>query len=188
MNISFVVIDEAHCISTWGHDFRPAFRRIVNLVKLIPSNMPVLATTATATNQVADDIKNQIGGDVEIIRGNLMRENLKLNVVHIKNEEDKMAWLAHYLSNVKGNGIVYVGTRSSAEIFSKWCESEKLNTVYYHAGLDSDSRKSIEKEWMNNKYKAIISTNALGMGIDKADIRFVSYIPQTHNDTKLTNS
>jgi ATP-dependent DNA helicase RecQ len=181
MNISFVVIDEAHCISTWGHDFRPAFRRIINLVKLLPSNIPVLATTATATYQVAEDIKNQIGGDIELIRGDLLRENLKLNVIHVNSEEDKMAWLANYLKNIEGNGIVYTGTRSSAEIFSKWCESERLDTIYYHAGLDSDSRKLIEKEWMENRYKAVISTNALGMGIDKADIRFIIHtqIPQS---------
>ena len=181
MNISFVVIDEAHCISSWGHDFRPAFRRIVNLMQVLPSNIPVLATTATATNKVAEDIKNQIGGDIELIRGDLLRENLKLNVIHLKSEEEKMAWISSYLKNVDGNGIVYTGTRSSAEIFSKWCESEKLNTIYYHAGLDSDSRKLIEKEWMKNKYKAVISTNALGMGIDKADIRFIIHtqIPQS---------
>jgi ATP-dependent DNA helicase RecQ len=181
MNISFVVIDEAHCISSWGHDFRPAFRRIVNLMQLLPANIPVLATTATATVDVAQDIKNQIGGNIELIRGDLLRENLKLNVIHVKSEEDKMAWISNYLQQVKGNGVIYTGTRSSAEIFSKWCESEKLNTIYYHAGLDSDSRKLVEKEWMDNKYKAVISTNALGMGIDKADIRFIIHtqIPQS---------
>jgi ATP-dependent DNA helicase RecQ len=181
MRISFVVIDEAHCISSWGHDFRPAFRRIINLMQVLPSDIPVLATTATATVDVAEDIKNQIGGDIELIRGDLLRENLKLNVIHVENEEDKMAWISNYLQNVHGNGIVYTGTRSNAEIFSKWCESEKLNTIYYHAGLDSDSRKMVEKEWMNNKYKAVISTNALGMGIDKSDIRFIIHtqIPQS---------
>jgi len=181
MNISFVVIDEAHCISTWGHDFRPSFRRIINLVKLLPSDIPVLATTATATHQVADDIKRQIGRDTQLIRGNLLRENLKLNVIHLNSEEAKMAWLFKYLKEVNGNGVVYTGTRSSAEIISKWCESQNLNTIYYHAGLDSDNRKSIEKEWMSNRYKAIISTNALGMGIDKSDIRFIVHtqIPQS---------
>ncbi len=181
MNISFVVIDEAHCISSWGHDFRPAFRRIINLMQVLPANIPVLATTATATVDVAEDIKNQIGGDIEIIRGDLLRENLKLNVIHVESEEDKMAWVSNYLGQVKGNGIVYTGTRSSAEIFSKWCKSEKLNTIYYHAGLDSDSRKLVEKEWMNNKFKAVISTNALGMGIDKADIRFIIHTQITQS-------
>jgi ATP-dependent DNA helicase RecQ len=181
MNISFVVIDEAHCISSWGHDFRPAFRRIVNLMQLLPANIPVLATTATATVDVAQDIQNQIGGNIELIRGDLLRENLKLNVMHVDNEEDKMAWISNYLQRVKGNGIIYTGTRSSAEIFSKWCESEKLNTIYYHAGLDSDSRKLVEKEWKDNKYKAVISTNALGMGIDKADIRFIIHTQITQS-------
>lgn len=181
MRISFVVIDEAHCISSWGHDFRPAFRRIINLMRVLPSDIPVLATTATATVDVTEDIKNQIGGDIELIRGDLLRENLKLNVIHVESEEDKMAWISNYLKKVHGNGIVYTGTRSNAEIFSKWCESEELNTIYYHAGLDSDSRKLVEKEWMGNKYKAVISTNALGMGIDKSDIRFIIHtqIPQS---------
>jgi ATP-dependent DNA helicase RecQ len=181
MKISFVVIDEAHCIATWGHDFRPPFRRIINLIKLLPSNIPVLATTATATKDVAQDIINQIGGGIELVRGNLLRENLKLNVIHVQSEEDKMAWIYHYLKKVSGNGIVYTGTRSNAEIFSKWCENEDLNTVYYHAGLDSDSRKLVESEWMKNKYKAVIATNALGMGIDKPDIRFIIHtqIPQS---------
>jgi ATP-dependent DNA helicase RecQ len=181
MNISFVVVDEAHCISSWGHDFRPAFRRIINLMQVLPSNIPVLATTATATVSVAEDIKNQIGGNIELIRGDLLRDNLKLSVIHVNSEEDKMAWISNYLEKTVGNGIVYTGTRSNAEIFSKWCESEKLNTIYYHAGLDSDSRKLTEKEWMNNKFKAVISTNALGMGIDKADIRFIIHtqMPQS---------
>ena len=181
MHISFVVVDEAHCIAQWGHDFRPPFRRIINLINLLPSNIPVLATTATATIDTAKDIKNQISGDVELIRGELLRENLKLNVVHVESEEDKMAWISNYLQEVNGNGIVYTGTRSNAEIFSKWCESEELNTIYYHAGLDSDSRKSVEKEWMSNKFKAIISTNALGMGIDKSDIRFIIHTQRTQS-------
>ncbi|RLA09076.1 MAG: RecQ family ATP-dependent DNA helicase [Gammaproteobacteria bacterium] len=181
MKISFVVIDEAHCISSWGHDFRPAFRRIINLMQVLPSNIPVLATTATATTDVAQDIQNQISGDIELIRGDLLRENLKLDVIHTENEEDKMAWIARYLKKVNGNGVVYTGTRVSAEILSKWCENEKLNTIYYHAGLDSDSRKIVEKEWMVNKFKAIISTNALGMGIDKPDIRFIIHTQITQS-------
>jgi ATP-dependent DNA helicase RecQ len=181
MNISFVVIDEAHCISSWGHDFRPAFRRIINLTKLLPANIPVLATTATATIDVAKDIENQIGGDIELIRGDLLRENFKINVIHVESQEAKMAWISTYLKNVEGNGVVYTGTRSNAEIYSKWCESEQLNTIYYHAGLDSENRKTVEKEWMENKYKAIISTNALGMGIDKPDIRFIIHTQITQS-------
>ncbi|MBV5320966.1 MAG: RecQ family ATP-dependent DNA helicase [Sulfuricurvum sp.] len=181
MNVSFVVVDEAHCISSWGHDFRPAFRRIINLMQILPANIPVLATTATATITVAQDIKNQIGGDIELIRGDLLRENLKLNVIHVNSEEEKMAWISNYLERIDGNGIVYTGTRSNAEIFSKWCESENLNTIYYHGGLDSNSRKSVEKEWMNNKFKAVISTNALGMGIDKSDIRFIIHTQITQS-------
>lgn len=173
MNISFIVIDEAHCISTWGHEFRPDFRRIINLMKVLPSNIPVLATTATATLDVSEDIKKQIGNNIEIIRGDLLRENLKLNVIHVENEEDKMAWMLSYLKNVNGNGLIYTGTTINTEIYSKWLESEKLNTIFYHSKIDGNIKKDIEKEWMNDKYKAVIATNALGMGIDKSNIRFI---------------
>jgi ATP-dependent DNA helicase RecQ len=95
MKLSMVVIDEAHCISVWGHDFRPAFRRIIDLVESLPQELPVLATTATATGKVAQDIIQQMGGNVKYIRGNLMRENLVLNVVSVSSDDDKLAFLAH---------------------------------------------------------------------------------------------
>ncbi|WP_294966078.1 RecQ family ATP-dependent DNA helicase [Sulfurimonas sp.] len=181
MNISFIVIDEAHCISTWGHEFRPDFRRIIKLMQVLPSNIPVLATTATATLSVSEDIKEQIGNNIEIIRGDLLRENLKLNVIHVENEEDKMAWMLSYLKNVSGNGLVYTGTTINTEIYSKWLESEKLNTIFYHGKMDGDIKKGIEKEWMNDKYKAVIATNALGMGIDKSNIRFIIHTQITQS-------
>ncbi len=181
MNISFIVIDEAHCISTWGHEFRPDFRRIIKLMQLLPSNIPVLATTATATLDVAEDIKKQIGNNIEIIRGDLLRENLKLNVIHVENEEDKMAWMLSYLKNVSGNGLVYTGTTINTEIYSKWLESQKLNTIFYHGKMDGNIKKDIEKEWMNDKYKAVIATNALGMGIDKSNIRFIIHTQITQS-------
>ena len=94
-----VVIDEAHCISVWGHDFRPAYRRIINLVKLIPQNFPVLATTATATQRVANDIIEQIGGKISLIRGNLLRDNFQLNVIKVKNENEKLEWIGEMMPN-----------------------------------------------------------------------------------------
>lgn len=173
MKLSMVVIDEAHTISVWGHDFRPAFRRIINLVKLLPKNMPILATTATATSRVQSDIEKQISGNIQTIRGELIRENFELYVIHVKSEDEKLLWMAENFNKLEGTGIVYTGTRVNTEIYSRWLEFIGTNTTEYNAGLDSDSRKEIEHGLMANKWKAVVSTNALGMGIDKSDIRFI---------------
>ncbi len=143
MNLSMVVVDEAHCISIWGHDFRPVFRRIINLVKLLPKGLPVLATTATATKKVEEDIAQQIGGDLTIIRGNLMRDNFNLFVVRVESEDEKLIWLGQNLNNLPGTGIIYTGTRVNTEIYSKWLEFLKIPSIGYNAGLDPESRKAI---------------------------------------------
>ena len=181
MKLSMVVVDEAHCISVWGHDFRPAFRRIINLVKLLPKGLPVLATTATATKRVELDIAKQIGNNILTIRGNLMRDNFKLFVVKVSSEDEKLIWLGRNINNLPGSGIIYTGTRVNTEIYSKWFEYLKIPSIGYNAGLDANSRIEIEKGLMNNTWKCIISTNALGMGIDKPDIRFIIHtqIPQS---------
>lgn len=181
MNLSMVVVDEAHCISVWGHDFRPSFRRILNLVNLLPKGMPVLATTATATKKVEADIAQQMGGNLTIIRGNLMRENFRLFVIKVNSEDEKLIWLGKTLSKFPGSGILYTGTRIDTEIYSKWFEYLKIPSIGYNAGLDPDSRIAIENGLMNNQWKCVISTNALGMGIDKHDIRFIIHtqIPQS---------
>ncbi len=181
LQLSMIVVDEAHCISVWGHDFRPAFRRIINLVKLLPRNLPVLATTATATKKVEADIADQMGGNLTIIRGNLMRENFRLFVVKVNTEDEKMIWLGKYLVNLPGSGVLYTGTRVGTEIYARWFEFLNIPSIGYNAGLDPASRISIEKGLMNNQWKCVISTNALGMGIDKPDIRFIIHtqIPQS---------
>lgn len=107
MDLSMIVVDEAHCISAWGHDFRPAFKRIINLVKLLPKGLPVLATTATATKPVEQDIANQIGNGISIIRGNLMRDNFKLFVIKVNSEDEKMIWLGENMKKLPGSGILY---------------------------------------------------------------------------------
>lgn len=181
MNLSMVVVDEAHCISVWGHDFRPSFRRIINLVKLLPKGLPLLATTATATKKVEADIAEQMGGDLTIIRGNLLRENFRLFVIKVNEEDDKLTWLGKNMSRFPGSGILYTGTRVETEIYSKWFEYLKIPAIGYNAGLDTDSRITIENGLMSNQWKCVISTNALGMGIDKPDIRFIIHtqIPQS---------
>jgi len=181
MNLSMVVVDEAHCISVWGHDFRPAFRRIINLVKLLPKGLPVLATTATATKRVEQDVAQQIGENITTLRGNLMRDNFKLFVVKVNSEDEKLIWLGKNLEKLPGSGILYTGTRVDTEIYSRWFEHLKISSTGYNAGLDPESRIAIENGLMNNQWKCIISTNALGMGIDKPDIRFIIHtqIPQS---------
>lgn len=181
LKLSMVVIDEAHCISVWGHDFRPAFRRIIGLVKLLPKELPVLAVTATATKRVEEDVATQIGNEITVIRGNLLRENLRLFVVKVNTEDEKLIWLGKNLDRIPGTGILYTGTRINTEIYNDWLKHNGHNTVRYNAGLQSDERIEIENGFMGNRWKCIISTNALGMGIDKPDIRFIVHtqIPQS---------
>jgi ATP-dependent DNA helicase RecQ len=181
MKISMIVVDEAHCISVWGHEFRPAYRRNINLVNLLPEGLPVLATTATANKEVEKDIAVQMGGNIKVIRGNLMRENFNLCVIKVNSEEEKMLWLGKNLKSLSGTGIIYTGTRVNKEIYSRWLDSLSISSIGYNAGLDAVSRIEIEKGLMENRWKCIVSTNALGMGIDKPDIRFIIHtqIPQS---------
>jgi ATP-dependent DNA helicase RecQ len=173
MNLNMVVVDEAHCISVWGHDFRPAFRRIVSLVNILPKGTPVLATTATATKRVQDDVATQIGHGVTVLRGNLMRENFSLFVLKVTSEDEKMIWLAENLAKLSGTGILYTGTRVDTEIYTRWLTQLGVSCTAYSAAMDPASRVSIEEGLLANRWKCVVSTNALGMGIDKPDIRFI---------------
>jgi ATP-dependent DNA helicase RecQ len=170
---SMIVVDEAHCISVWGHDFRPAYRRIIRLVQSLPEHLPVLATTATATQRVAKDIIAQIGGNVSLARGNLLRENLNLRVVKADSEDAKMVWLAEFLSTQKGTGLIYTGRRADTDLYASWLKYVGIPATNYNAGLDAELRKEIEEGLKSDRWKCIVSTNALGMGIDKPDIRFI---------------
>ncbi|MCD4711026.1 MAG: RecQ family ATP-dependent DNA helicase [Bacteroidales bacterium] len=174
MRLGMVVVDEAHCISAWGHDFRPSYRRIVNVVKQLQDDFPVLACTATATMRVQHDIETQFDNSkLTVLRGNLGRDNFKLNVIHCNNQEDKMVGVLQLVKSLKGTGIIYCGTRAESEVYSNWLEFNGINATYYNAGLDNETRKRIEVGLMNDDYKCIVSTNALGMGMDKQNIRFV---------------
>ncbi len=173
IKISMIVIDEAHCISTWGHDFRPNYKRIINIVELLPKGMPVLAVTATATNKVAKDIARQLGQNILTMRGSLNRENFELAVVNVKTEDEKMLNIASFLKTIDGVGIIYTGTRGNTQIYSDWLNYLKIPSIPYHAGLTGDERINIENAFYNNEYKVIVSTCAFGMGIDKPDIRFI---------------
>ncbi|HLI08794.1 MAG TPA: RecQ family ATP-dependent DNA helicase [Ktedonobacteraceae bacterium] len=173
MRISMIVVDEAHCISTWGHDFRPHYRRIVNLLKALPGNVPVLALTATANQRVEKDILQQIGSGTQVIRGTMQRPNLYLHVERLQGHQEKLGYLAQVLPKIPGTGIIYTATQRDAETVAAFLRKREIASEYYHAGREDTLRLEIQQKWMGNKYKAICSTNALGMGIDKQDIRFV---------------
>ena len=181
MKVKMIVIDEAHCISVWGHDFRPDYRRIINIVQLMPENLPILATTATATKRVQKDIQKQMGSKCVAIRGDLLRDNFNLKVLTAERMESKMIYIKNYLDSKDGNGIIYVGTRSKADIISQWLNASGIPSTSYHAGIEKKERKEIENGLMDNKWKCVVSTNALGMGMDKPDLRFIIHeqIPQS---------
>lgn len=173
MRISMLVIDEAHCISTWGHDFRPDYRRIARLVKALPSNVPVLALTATTNRRVEEDILQQIGQEAGIIRGTLHRPNLYLHVVPLRDDLEKLSYIGEVLHHRTDTGLIYTATRSSAEMVSTFLRKLGHKAEFYHGGRDEALRREIELDWMINQYNVVCSTNALGMGIDKPDIRFI---------------
>ncbi len=174
MRLGMVVVDEAHCISTWGHDFRPSYRRIVNVVKQLQSDFPVLACTATATLKVQQDIETQFDNTrLTVLRGNLSRENFALSVINFNTQEDKMAATLRVVKHLEGTGVIYCGTQAETEIYSKWLVFNGLKVTNYNAGLDNETRKQIETDFVNDVYKCVVSTNALGMGMDKPNLRFV---------------
>lgn len=181
IKISMVVIDEAHCVSAWGHDFRPDYRKICDLVRQLASSTPVLAVTATATTRVQNDIKAQMGGNVTVIRGALCRENLHLRVVQVETEEQKMMWLAQNISKLPGFGIIYCGTTTDTEIYAAWLQKLGVNALHYHGRMENDVRSEIQEKMMRNEYKCVVATNSLGMGIDKSDICFIIHtqVPQS---------
>ncbi len=175
--IGLFVVDEAHCISDWGHDFRPDYRRIVRVLQAMPPNLPVLATTATANNRVVADVATQLGA-VQIVRGPLVRESLSLQNIVMPSPAARMAWLAQQLPKLPGSGIIYTLTVRDAERVTDWLCKCGLNVRAYHADVDADEggadrRIELEQALLENRIKALVSTVALGMGFDKPDLGFV---------------
>ncbi len=171
--VGLFVVDEAHCISDWGHDFRPDYRRIVRILQFMPSNIPVLATTATANNRVVEDIKLQLGGQLKIRRGALLREALQLQNVMFPNKTERLAWLSQALLVIEGPGIIYAKTTKDCETVSQWLQSKGIDARAYYGSVNSDERKQLEEDLIHNRLKALVATSALGMGFDKPDISFV---------------
>jgi ATP-dependent DNA helicase RecQ len=171
--LGLFVVDEAHCISDWGHDFRPDYRRIVRILKALPGNIPVLATTATANDRVVGDIVAQLGPNLEVQRGTLARASLRLQNIYLKSQAERMAWLAKVLPDLPGSGIVYTLTVRDAKRVAEWLQSQHIDAEAYFGGLPNEEREILENRLLNNTLKALVSTVALGMGFDKPDLGFV---------------
>lgn len=178
--IGLFVIDEAHCISDWGHDFRPDYKRIVNILPFLPVNMPVLATTATANQRVMDDVCQQLGDDIQVFRGELTRESLHLQTIDFPRRSHRLAWLAETLPKLDGTGIIYTATIRDAEQVAAWLQSQNIDVYAYYGSLkgmssaDSTARRmQLEAALLENSVKALVATSALGMGYDKHDLAFV---------------
>lgn len=177
--IGLLVVDEAHCISDWGHDFRPDYRRLVNILQRMPDNVPILGTTATANNRVVQDIQTQLG-NIGIQRGSLMRSTLALQTLQLPTQAERLAWLAEHVESLPGTGIVYTLTKRDAKQVAGWLQSHRIESLAYFSDVtgegfgDSNAyRQHLEQRFLNNEIKALIATTALGMGYDKPDLGFV---------------
>ena len=176
-----VVVDEAHCVSDWGHDFRPDYRRIRTLVAELGADIPVLATTATANDRVVEDVAAQLGvggavDDALVLRGGLDRESLRLSVVQAGGPAQRAAWLAAHLDSLPGSGIVYTLTVAQAHDIATLLREQGHTVSAYTGGTETAEREQLEADLLDNKVKALIATSALGMGFDKPDLGFVVHL------------
>jgi len=172
--VGLFVVDEAHCISDWGHEFRPDYRRITRILQALPANIPVLATTATANDRVVRDCLDQLGPSLKDVRGPLNRDSLALQNINLGSATARMAWLADHLPELPGSGIIYVLTIRDAERLAGWLRHRGIKAEVYHAKLEKKGhREKLENELLNNSVKALVATTALSMGFDKPDLGFV---------------
>ena len=179
-----LVVDEAHCISDWGHDFRPDYRRIRSLLADLPAGVPVLATTATANARVVDDVAAQLGVEQSdgaaqpplVLRGDLDRESLHLAVLSLPSNAHRLAWLAQYLDTLEGSGIIYTLTVAQAETVATYLRGCGHDVVAYTGRTETADRQQAEDDLLHNRVKALIATSALGMGFDKPDLGFVLHL------------
>ncbi len=170
--VSLLVIDEAHCISDWGHDFRPHYRLLERIVRSLPPNLRLLATTATANQRVMDDLVTVLGPNIDVSRGDLNRSSLSLQTIRLDTQAERLAWLARQLATLKGHGIIYTLTVRDANQVADWLKTQGLNVEAY-TGDSGDRREQLEQALLDNKLKALVATTALGMGYDKPDLAFV---------------
>ncbi|MFJ8001930.1 RecQ family ATP-dependent DNA helicase [Streptomyces sp. NPDC096310] len=175
-----LVVDEAHCISDWGHDFRPDYRRLRTMLAELPSGVPVLATTATANSRVSSDVAEQLGTgagtDALVLRGPLDRESLSLHVLRLPDAAHRLAWLADHLGELPGSGIVYTLTVAAAEEVTAYLRQCGHTVASYTGRTENAERQQAEDDLLGNRVKALVATSALGMGFDKPDLGFVVHL------------
>jgi ATP-dependent DNA helicase RecQ len=176
--VGLLVVDEAHCISDWGHDFRPDYRRIGDMLDRLPDGVGVLCTTATANDRVVADVSEQLSagrdvGELRTYRGALGRSSLRFEVVDLPSQADRLAWLAEHLPELPGSGIVYTLTKRDAELVATWLSGRGIAAEAYSGEVDTDRRVDVEDRLLRNELKAVVATSALGMGYDKPDLGFV---------------
>jgi ATP-dependent DNA helicase RecQ len=171
--VGLLVVDEAHCISDWGHDFRPDYRRISRVLRLLPRNVPVLCTTATANDRVVGDIVEQLGDGLRVIRGALDRESLVLGAADLPQQAQRLAWLARAVPRLPGSGIVYCLTVDDTKRVAGWLRANGIDAVAYSGESEHEDRLVFEEKLLGNHVKAVVATSALGMGFDKPDLTFV---------------
>jgi ATP-dependent DNA helicase RecQ len=176
--MGMLVVDEAHCISDWGHDFRPDYRRLAELIGQLPADLPVLATTATANARVVTDVAEQLGaeGEVLTIRGSLARTSLRLGVLELPGARDRLGWLLSHLAELPGSGIIYALTVSAAEDTARLLREGGHAVRAYTGRTDPEEREQLEGQLKGNELKALVATSALGMGFDKPDLGFVIHL------------
>ena len=170
--IALLVIDEAHCISDWGHDFRPHYRLLERIVRTLPGNLRLLATTATANNRVMEDLAAVLGPNLDISRGDLNRPSLALQTMRLPSQAERLAWLAEHVPAMDGHGIIYTLTVRDAVQVANWLRSRGVNVESY-TGETGDRRAELEQALLDSRVKALVATTALGMGFDKPDLAFV---------------
>ncbi len=171
--IGMFVVDEAHCISDWGHDFRPDYRRIVRILNTLPPNVPVLATTATANDRVIKDIREQLGDNLVVLRGPLTRESLRLQTIKLHDQAERLAWLTENIPRMEGSGIIYCLTVADCRRVAKWLRNNMIDALEYYGDLGNELREEREQLLLHNGVKVLVATVALGMGFDKPDLGFV---------------
>ena len=183
ISIGLFVIDEAHCISDWGHDFRLDYSRLRDVILRLPQNVPILATTATANNRVVNDLAAQLGGNVHISRGPLTRESLSIQVLDLPGKAERYAWLLANLERLPGSGIIYCLTQRDCDVLARFLQNNGISALSYYSRSPAEEHKNQEAEeaFRNNQIKALVATIKLGMGYDKGDIAFVIHFQTPQN-------
>ncbi len=174
--MGLLVVDEAHCISDWGHDFRPDYRRLARVIESLSPDVPVLATTATANARVVEDVADQLGGDVLTLRGSLARDSLRLGCLSLPSATERLGWLSAHLADLPSSGIVYALTVSAAEDTARLLREAGHEVRAYTGRTDPAEREELEQALRENRVKALVATSALGMGFDKPDLGFVVHL------------